>query len=198
MIKNSLKKLFIKLSRKLGYEIIDQNNFVSPTLKKELNEDLSKFNQKSIVLPLGEVKITRHVKKLLIIFRTNSNIEIWDQNKKRIFEEKKIVYVEKSLKSLIKSIKFSEEKLPTIDIKLIILDDNSTHENLSKILKIFEEYKVNYEIRKHDITKYEKVIKEQKTKETFSNLSTLLTSFNLGKDSGEDLIFFCRRRLYSF
>jgi len=190
MIKNSLKKLFIKLSRKLGYEIVDQNNFVSPTLNKELNEDLSQFNQKSIVLPLGEVKITRQIKKLLIILRTNSNIEIWDQNKKRIFEEKKIVYVEKSLKSLIKSIKFSEEKLPTIDIKLIILDDNSTHENLTKILKIFEEYKVNYEIRKHDITKYEKVIKEQKTKETFSNLSTLLTSFNLGKDSGEDLIFF--------
>ena len=190
MIKKSIKKLFIKLSRKLGYEIIDQNNFVSPTLNKELNEDLSQFNQKSIVLPLGEVKITRQIKKLLIILRTNSNIEIWDQNKKRIFEEKKIVYVEKSLKSLIKSIKFSEEKLPTIDIKLIILDDNSTHENLTKILKIFEEYKVNYEIRKHDITKYEKVIKEQKTKETFSNLSTLLTSFNLGKDSGEDLIFF--------
>ena len=190
MIKNSLKKLFIKLSRKLGYEIVDQNNFVSPTLNKELNEDLSQFNQKSIVLPLGEVKITRQIKKLLIILRTNSNIEIWDQNKKRIFEEKKIVYVEKSLKSLIKSIKFSEEKLPTIDIKLIILDDNSTNENLTKILKIFDEYKVNYEIRKHDITKYEKVIKEQKTKETFSNLSTLLTSFNLGKDSGEDLIFF--------
>ena len=190
MIKKSIKKLFIKLSRKLGYEIIDQNNFVSPTLNKDLNEDLSQFNQRSIVLPLGEVKITRQIKKLLIILRTNSNIEIWDQNKKRIFEEKKIVYVEKSLKSLIKSIKFSEEKLPTIDIKLIILDDNSTHENLNKILKIFEEYKVNYEIRKHDITKYEKVIKEQKTKETFSNLSTLLTSFNLGKDSGEDLIFF--------
>ena len=190
MIKKSIKKLFIKLSRKLGYEIIDQNNFVSPTLNKDLNEDLSQFNQRSIVLPLGEVKITRQIKKLLIILRTNSNIEIWDQNKKRIFEEKKIVYVEKSLKSLIKSIKFSEEKLPTIDIKLIILDDNSTHENLTKILKIFEEYKVNYEIRKHDITKYEKVIKEQKTKETFSNLSTLLTSFNLGKDSGEDLIFF--------
>ena len=190
MIKNSLKKLFIKLSRKLGYEIVDQNNFVSPTLNKELNEDLSQFNQKSIVLPLGEVKITRQIKKLLIILRTNSNIEIWDQNKKRIFEEKKIVYVEKSLKSLIKSIKFSEEKLPTIDIKLIILDDNSTNENLTKILKIFDVYEVNYEILKHDMTKYEKVIKEQKTKETFSNLSTLLTSFNLGKDIGEDLIFF--------
>ena len=190
MIKNSLKKLFIKLSRKLGYEIIDQNNFVSPTLNKELNEDLSQFNQKSIVLPLGEVKITRQIKKLLIILRTNSNIEIWDQNKKRIFEEKKIVYIEKSLKSLIKSIKFSEKNLPTIHMRLIVLDDNSTQENLIKISDILKDSKINYNIFKHDKTKYEKIIKRQKTKETFSNLSSLLTSFNLGKENGEDLIFF--------
>ena len=190
MIKNSLKKLFIKLSRKLGYEIIDQNNFVSPTLNKELNEDLSLFNQKSIVLPLGEVKITRQIKQLLIILRTNSNIEIWDQNKKRIFEEKKIVYIEKSLKSLIKSIKFSEKDLPTMHMRLIVLDDNSTQENLIKISDILKDSKINYNIFKHDKTKYEKIIKRQKTKETFSNLSSLLTSFNLGKENGEDLIFF--------
>ena len=57
-----MKKLFIKLAKALGYEIIDQNNFVSPTLDKELNEDLSNFNNSSIVLPLGEVKITRKIK----------------------------------------------------------------------------------------------------------------------------------------
>ena len=107
MIKKGLKKLFINLSRKLGYEIIDQNNFVSPTLEKELNEDLSQFNEKSIVLPLGAVRIFRKVKKLLIILRTNSNIEIGIKIKR--IEEKKIAYVEKSLKSLIKSIKFSKK-----------------------------------------------------------------------------------------
>ena len=48
----------------------------------------SVFNEKSIVMPLGEVKITRKVKSLLIVFRTNSNIDIWDQNKKRIFENR--------------------------------------------------------------------------------------------------------------
>lgn len=45
MIKNSLKKVFIKISRLLGFEIIDQNSFVSPTLNKELNENLSEFNK---------------------------------------------------------------------------------------------------------------------------------------------------------
>ena len=130
MIKKSLKNLFVKISRLFGYEIIDQNKFTSPTLERELNENLNMFNNKSIVLPLGEVKINRKVNSLIIIFRTNSNIEIWDQNKKRVFEQKKIIYVEKSLKSLIKSIKFANENLPSLEISLIVLDDNSSSENL--------------------------------------------------------------------
>ena len=76
-----MKKLFIKLSKLLGYEIIDQNKFVSPTLNKDLNEDLSSINDKSIILPLGEVKITKKVNSVLIIFRTNTEVEIWDQSK---------------------------------------------------------------------------------------------------------------------
>ena len=80
MKKSIIKKLFIKLSKIMGYEIIDQNSFTSPTLDRDLNKDLSKINEKSIVLPLGEVKISRKVKSILILFRTNSNVEIWDQN----------------------------------------------------------------------------------------------------------------------
>ena len=56
MKKNIFKKLFIKFSKLLGFEIIDQNEFNSPTLNKELNEELSNI-KKSIVLPLGEVKL---------------------------------------------------------------------------------------------------------------------------------------------
>ena len=36
-----MKKLFIKVAKLMGYEIIDQNNFVSPTLGKNLDDDLS-------------------------------------------------------------------------------------------------------------------------------------------------------------
>ena len=68
MKKNIFKKLFIKISKILGYEIIDQTEFISPTLEKKLNDDLSTINNKSIVLPLGEVKITRKVKSILIIY----------------------------------------------------------------------------------------------------------------------------------
>jgi len=120
MKKSIIKKLFIKLSKIMGYEVIDQNSFMSPTLEKELNKDLSKINEKSIVLPLGEVKISRKVKSILVLFRTNSNVEIWDQNKKRIFELPKIEYTLRSLNSLLKSINFCKEKYPSIEIKLTI------------------------------------------------------------------------------
>ena len=112
MKKSIIKKLFIKLSKVLGYEIIDQNDFKSPTLQKELNEDLSIINKKSIILPLGEVKITKKINSILIIFRTNTDVEIWDQSKKRLFEQPKIEYSLRALNSLIKSVNFSKKKIP--------------------------------------------------------------------------------------
>jgi len=133
MKKNIFKKLFIKISKILGYEIIDQTEFVSPTLEKKLNDDLTIINNKSIVLPLGEVKITRKIKSILIILRINTEIEIWDQNKKRLFELPKINYTLRSLNSLIKSINFSKKKYPNINFKTIIIEDNSKKENISKI-----------------------------------------------------------------
>ena len=137
---NILKKIFVKLIKAFGFEIIDQNQFKSPTLNKELNEQLTNLN-KSIVLPLGEVKLKRKINDLLIIFRTNSNIEIWDQNKKRIFESDKIEYVKRSLNSLIKSIKHLKENYPSNKIDLIVLDDKSTDENLDKIKSILDKSK---------------------------------------------------------
>ena len=103
-----MKKLFIQICKLFGLELIDQNRFSSPTLNKELNQDLSIINKKSIILPLGEVKITRKVNSILIIIRMNTEIEIWDQNKKRLFEKPKIEYSVRSIKSLIKSIKIAK------------------------------------------------------------------------------------------
>ena len=184
-----MKKLFIKLAKILGYEIIDQNKFSSPTLNKELNDNLSTFNKQSIVLPLGDVKITRKINSLLIIFRTNTNIEIWDQNKKRLFEHPKIDYSIRSLNSLIKSIRFLNKKLPELNLNLIILDDHSKKENLDKIKKISENEKSS-EIISLDHDKYRSIIKKQKSIETYSNLASLLNSFEIGKQRGDDLIFF--------
>ena len=105
-----MKKIFIKLIKLFGFEVIDQNSFISPTLDKELNEDLSIFNKKSIILPLGQVKITRKVNSILIVIRMNTEIEIWDQSKKRLFEQPKIDYSYRSINSLIRSIEFCQNK----------------------------------------------------------------------------------------
>ena len=183
-----MKKLFIKLARILGFEIIDQNLFSSPTLNKDLNEDLSILNEKSIVLPLGEVKISRSVKSILIVVRMNTEIEIWDQNKKRLFEQPKIEYSYRSIKSLINSIDYCQKKYPKIDIKTIIIDDNSKNGNLDRIKKLINNKNVELISLNHD--NYKSSIKVQKTKETFSNLASLMNSFEIGKDQGDDLIFF--------
>ncbi len=183
-----MKKLFIQICKLFGLELIDQNRFSSPTLNKELNQDLSIINEKSIILPLGEVKITRKVNSILIIIRMNTEIEIWDQNKKRLFEKPKIEYSVRSIKSLIKSVNFCKTKYPNVKIKTLIIDDNSNNENLKRIKKIVENE--DFEIISLDHKKFEEKIKKQNSKETYSNLASLLQSFEIGKDRSDDLIFF--------
>ena len=190
MKKSIIKKLFIKLSEIMGYEIIDQNDFTSPTLDKELNKDLSILNDKSIVLPLGEVKISRKVKSILVLFRTNSNVEIWDQNKKRLFELSKIEYTLRSLNSLLKSINFSKEKYPSAKIKLIIIDDNTNEINLNKIKNLTNSSDIDITITKVDHEKYRQLIKEQKNEQTYSNLASLLCCYEIAKKNADDLVFF--------
>ena len=190
MKKSIIKKLFIKLSKVLGYELIDQSDFKSPTLQKELNEDLSIINEKSIVLPLGEVKITKRVNSVLTIFRTNTDIEIWDQNKKRLFEEPKIEYSLRALNSLIRSINFSKSKYPNINFQTIIVDDKSKEENLNKLKKLIDGSGLDISIISLNHDKYKNTIKQQVNDQTFSNLASLLQSFELGKEHGDDLVFF--------
>ena len=190
MKKSIIKKLFIKLCKIMGYEIIDQNNFTSPTLDKKLNEDLSILNNKSIVLPLGEVNITRKVKSILLLFRTNSNVEIWDQNKKRLFELPKIEYTLRSLNSLFKSIIFCKKKYPDIKIKLIIVEDNTNEINLNKIKKLTNNNEVSADYVTVDHQKYKKIINEQKNEQTYSNLASLLSCYEIAKKNTDDLVFF--------
>ena len=190
MKKSILKKLFIKLSKILGYELIDQSDFSSPTLEKQLNENLSIINEKSIILPLGEVKITKKVSSVLIIFRTNTDVEIWDQNKRRLFEQPKIEYSLKALNSLIKSVNFSKTKYPNIKFKIIIVDDKSKEENLNKLKSLIDGSGLDISITPLNHDKYKNTIKQQKNDQTFSNLASLLQSFELGKEYGEDLVFF--------
>ena len=130
---NFLKKLFVKLCRIIGFEIIDQSNLYSPTLGKQANENLSILGVKNISIPLGEKKITRKVKSLDIIIKTCTSVNLVTQNKKRIFEKDKSEYTFRSINSIINSLKFSENYLKKVKIKIYIIDHNSKKEDLEKI-----------------------------------------------------------------
>ena len=131
--KNPFKKLFIKICRFMGYEIIDQNNFYIPTSDKNINETLSKPGLKSINLPLGEVGITRKIKTLDVIIRTCSSINMLTQNKQRIFGKDKIEYTLRSINSILRSVNYSKNYHSNVDIKITVIDYNSSDKNLERI-----------------------------------------------------------------
>ena len=106
---NFFKKIFVKICRFFDYEIVDQSNFYIPTLKKSVNEVLHLPGKKSIVLPMGETKITRKVKALTVIFRSCTNVNMLTQNKKRLFDKEKSEYTFRSLNSIIMSLRHAKE-----------------------------------------------------------------------------------------
>ena len=127
-----LKKIFIKISRLFGFEIIDQANFYLPNSDRFADVNLSKIGQESIVIPMGKTKITRPVKSLDIILRTCASVNMLTQSKERVFKGNKSEYSLKTLKSIINSINNKQELFKTINLKLTIIDHNSEKEVLEK------------------------------------------------------------------
>ena len=83
---------------------------------------------------------------------------------------------------MINSIKLCQNKYSGLKIKIIILDDSSKDKNLNRIKEIIKD--TNGEIIPLNTKKFESKIKKQKTKETFSNLASLLQCFEIGKEIG--------------
>ena len=188
------KKLFIKICRKLGYEIIDQNSFELVTSNKILTDDLSKLGLNSINLPLGEVKVTRKVKALDIIVRTCASVNMLTQNKTRLFEEQKIEYTLRTIRSLLHSANF-DPQLKKLKINFKIIDHNSTEENLKKIGDVFKKFNTDYKIINLDVSKFKDQIDktnqrgETVTSNQMSNMANIHQSLLEAKKS-EDLIYF--------
>ena len=193
--KNPLKKLFIKLCRLMGYEIIDQNNFYVPTSNKNLDQTLSVSGKKSIILPLGEVKISRKVRSLDVIIRTCSSVNMLTQNKKRIFERDKIEYTLRSINSILRSINYTKKYHPNTNIKITIIDHNSSNENLKKIKDLLNTSAVQFNLLNLNISEFENKIKkineknEETTPNQISNMLNIYKSLMLSKMS-EDLVYF--------
>ena len=194
--KSIIKKIFIKICRLLGYEIIDQSNFFIPTLNKSLNDKISIKGKKSINLPLGEVRITRKVKSLDVIIRTCSSVNMLTQNKDRIFQKEKIEYTLRSINSILKSIKYAKKSMDELLFKIYIVDHNSGQENLNKIKNIIEKYSIQFKIYNLNLKDFEEKIKktnqknEKVTSNQISNMSNIYKSLQLSKENSSDLIYF--------
>ena len=192
---NPLKKLFIKICRLMGYEIIDQNNFYIPTSDKNMGETLSKPGLKSINLPLGEVRITRKVRALDIIIRSCASINMLTQNKQRIFEKDKIDYTLRSINSILRSVNYAKKYHSNIDIKITVIDHNSSDENLKEINDLLKRSSLPFKLLNLDLAEFETRIKktneknETVTPNQISNMSNIHKSLLQSKKSN-DLIYF--------
>ena len=187
---NFFKKLFIKLCRLLGFEIIDQSSFTSPTLSKNLSETLSIQGKKSITVPLGEIKIKNKIKSLKVILRSCTSELIMDQNKRRIFDEEKNEYTFRTLRSLIKSIKKASLEFKDIKFDLVVTDTNSPKEDTDKIKEILNKSDIENKFESIDLNKFKDKIKPGYSKAKFSNMANFYTSLIISKKQSADIIYF--------
>jgi len=188
--KNFLKKIFIKICRLLNFEIIDQSDFTVPTLKKRLDENLSNAGRKSITLPMGEIKITRQINSLNVIFRFCTKVKILNQNKERIFEKEKYEYTLRSLKSILKSIQIAKDNFKYIDIKITAIDVGSEEIYVEKIKNMIKNYNINFEYIKLEINELKNFVDQNTSEDQKSMMSNVYKSLEVGKDGNYDLLYF--------
>ena len=184
-----LKKIFIKICRLFGYEIIDQSKYEIPTLNKSLSDSLSIPGKKSITVPQGEIKITRKISSLKIIFRSCTSELIMDQNKKRLFNNDKNEYTFRSLKSILNSIDLAKESFNNINFQIIVTDTNSKNEDLDIIKSILSKHKISNKLIKINLNNYKDKITGNYTPAKFANMANLFTSLEMVKNETSDLFY---------
>ena len=192
---NFLKKLFVKLCRIIGFEVIDQTDLSLPIINKQANDSLSILGKKNISIPIGETKITRIVKSLDIIIKTCTSVNLVTQNKKRIFEKNKSEYTFRSINSIINSLKFSKENFEKIDVKIYIIDHNSKKEDLDQIDNKLKKSNIKFEILDLDLEKFENIKTLDKgnpsiEKNMRSTMANIRASFDLANEKASDLVYF--------
>ena len=193
---NFFQKIFIKICRIFGYEIIDQSNFYVPTQEKALNKILSIQGKKSINIPLGEIKILRKVNSFTVIFRSCTSVNMLTQNKKRLFDKNKSEYTFRSLNSIIKSLNYSKKTFPKISFDIVIIDHNSESEDLDKMKNLLDKSNINNSIINLNTNEFTDNIKkinaknENVTHNQISNMCNIHKSLIVAKNQSDDLIYF--------
>ena len=200
--KSFLTKLFTKIVRKFGYEIIDQANLDVLTSDKNASQNLSEAGVKSINVPLGSTNVKNKINSLTIIIRSytfgdfNDDKVLLDQNKKRIFELPKIEYTLRTIKSVIHSCEESLRFFKELDINIIVTDDKSNDQNLKKISDLLENTKIQTKIINLKDNEFDGQINQkdingnQISKNMISNMRNILKSIEISEKNNSDLIYF--------
>ena len=74
------------------------------------------------------------------------------QNKSRLFEREKIEYTIRTIKSLLNSAK--DPLLEKLNINFIVIDHNSSDENLNEIDNIFKKFDKKYKLINLNVSKF--------------------------------------------
>ena len=188
-----LKKLFIKLCRLLGYELINQADmsFVTSTNK----ENASIIGNKSITLPLGEITIKRKIHSLDIILKTCTSVNLVTQNKKRIFEGNKSDYTFRTINSLLKSVKKASDNTRNINFHITVIDAGSAENDKITMQKILEKTDIKFNFIDLNLNNYLKRIKvinknnPQIESNMKSTMASIIKSLEIAKNS-KDLVYF--------
>jgi hypothetical protein len=200
--KKFLDKLFIKLIRKFGYEVIDQANLHIPSKDLDANQNLSENGKQTISIPLGKTETLRKVKSLSVIIRSytfgdvNDNQVMLDQNKKRVFEFPKIEYTLRTINSVIKSCELAKEYFKNVNIKIIITDDKSSKENLDRMDRILKKSDLKTDLINLKEDEFNDQIKTIDTegknisKNMISNMRNLFKSIQIAETEETDLFYF--------
>jgi len=185
-----LKKIFIRLCRLFGFEIIDQSTLEIPTKNKQINEILSEPNIKSITIPMGEIKITRKIVSLDIFFKFCTTTNIVSQNKDRLFSNEKYEYTLRSLLSILRSIENSKKYFKNLKIKIFLLNGGCEKNILSKIENIFNKFNTDFQIinvlENSDI----QIIDNNVSENIKSVLLNIYKSFEITKKNSIDLVYY--------
>lgn len=194
--KKLLTKIFIKLCRIFGFEIIDQSNFSIPTSNKHINDNISVPGKSSINLPLGQVKITRPVKSLNIILRTCMSVNMLTQSKRRMFEKNKDEYTKRTLNSIIKSVNYAKNIFVKTKFKIFVIDYNSEKIQVENIKNILKNSNIDFEFLNLELNRFANQIKKTNeenkdvTPNQKSNMSNIHQSLILSKEKSDDLSYF--------
>jgi hypothetical protein len=139
---------------------------------------------------MSEIKITRQINSLNIIFCFCTKVKILNQNKERIFSKKKYEYTLRSLKSLLGSIEILKNNFKYPDIKITAIDVDSDEVYLDKIKNMIKKNNINFEYIKLEINEYEDLIDQNTSVDQKSMMTNVYKSLEIGKNGDYDLLYF--------